>query len=155
MIFCLESGIKTRRLCLLPDSVYDIITHQPFIEPTEDIHSFRGFIELLESSYGTGARKKVTEHYIIRERDKPVLEEIRGFFAIKLTNGDLHILYGETVDSNGALTAKVLFDSGEIQNVRRLFELYAKPNYKIEKKLKDMVASNGFIPYLQNRGIVL
>ena len=120
-----DSGIKTRRLCLLPDSVYDIITHQPFIEPTEDIHSFRGFIE------------------------------IRGFFAIKLTNGDLHILYGETVDSNGALTAKVLFDSGEIQNVRRLFELYAKPNYKIEKKLKDMVASNGFIPYLQNRGIML
>ena len=150
-----ESGIKTRRLCLLPDSVYDIITHQPFIEPTEDIHSFRGFIELLESYYGAGARKKVTEHYIIRERDNPNLEEIRGFFAIKLTNGDLHILYGETVDSNGALTAKVLFDSGEIQNVRRLFELYAKPNYKIEKKLKDMVASNGFIPYLQNRGIML
>lgn len=150
-----DSGIKTRRLCLLPDSVYDIITHQPFIEPTEDIHSFRGFIELLESYYGAGARKKVTEHYLIRERDNPNLEEIRGFFAIKLTNGDLHILYGETVDSNGALTAKILFDSGEIQNVRRLFELYAKPNYKIEKKLKDMVASNGFIPYLQNRGIML
>ncbi|MEI3197434.1 MAG: hypothetical protein V8S56_01485 [Lachnospiraceae bacterium] len=53
-----DSGIKTRRLCLLPDSVYDIITHQPFIEPTEDIHSFRGFIELLESYYGAGARKK-------------------------------------------------------------------------------------------------
>ena len=67
----------------------------------------------------------------------------------------MNIIYGETVDSNGALTAKVLFDSGEIQNVRRLFELYAKPNYKIEKKLKDMVASNGFIPYLQNRGIML
>lgn len=77
-------------------------------------------MELLESYYGAGARKKVTEHYLIRERDNPNLEEIRGFFAIKLTNGDLHILYGETVDSNGALTAKVLFDSGEIQNVRRL-----------------------------------
>ena len=65
----------------------------------------------------------------------------------------LHILYGETVDSNCALTAKVLFDSNEIQEVRRLFELYAKPSYKIEKKLADMVASNGFMEYLQNRGI--
>lgn len=67
----------------------------------------------------------------------------------------MHILYGETVDANGALTAKVLFDSNEIQEVRRLFELYARLNYKIEQRLPDMVASNGFIAYLQNRGILL
>lgn len=91
--------------------------------------------------------------YGIRERDNPNLDEIKGFFAIKLTNGDLHILYGETVDANGALTAKVLFDSNEIQEVRGLFELYARSNYKIEKKLANMVASNGFMTYLQNRGI--
>lgn len=150
-----DAGIKTRRLCLIPDSVYDIITHQPFVEPSADVHSFRGFLELLESYYGTGARKKVSEHYIIRERDNPRLEEIKGFFAIKLTNGDLHILYGETVDANGALTAKVLFDSNEIQEVRRLFELYARQSYKMEKKLIDMVASNGFIQYLESRGISL
>ncbi len=150
-----DSGIKTRRLCLIPDSVYNIIICQPFIEPAEDILSFRGFIELLESYYGTEVRKKVTEHYIIREHDNPKLEEIKGFFAIKLTNGDLHILYGETVDANCALTAKVLFDSNEIQEVRRLFERYAIPNYKIEKRLKEMVASNGFVSYLQNRGITL
>ncbi len=150
-----DAGIKTRRLCLIPDSVYDIITRQPFVEPSVNVHSFRGFIELLESYYGTGVRKKVTEHYIIRERDNPRLEQIKGFFAIKLTNGDLHILYGETVDANGALTAKVLFDSNEIQEVRRLFELYARSNYKIEQRLPDMVASNGFIAYLQNRGISL
>lgn len=148
-----DLGIKTRRLCLLPDSVYNIITHRPFVEPSEDVYSFRGFIELLESYYGNGAKKKTTEHYIIREHDNPKLEEIKGFFAIKLTNGDLHILYGETVDTNGALTAKVLFDLNEIQEVRRLFELYARENYKIEKKLTDMAASNGFITYLQNRGI--
>lgn len=150
-----DAGIKTRRLCLIPNSVYNIIIHQPFVEPSEDMHSFRGFVELLEDYYGTGAKKKVTEHYIIKERDNPRLDEIKGFFAIKLTNGDLHILYGETVDANGALTAKVLFDLNEIQEVRRLFELYANINYKIEKRLIDMVASNGFISYLQNRGIEL
>ena len=74
-----DSGVKTRRLCLAPDSVYDIITRQPFVEPSKDAHSFWGFIELLESYYGIGARKKVTEHYIIRERDNPALEEIKGF----------------------------------------------------------------------------
>lgn len=148
-----DAGIKTRRLCLIPDSVYDIITRQPFVEPSADVYSFQGFMELLESYYGAGAPKKVVEHYIIRERDNPNLDEIKGFFAIKLTNGDLHILYGETVDANGALTAKVLFDSNEIQEVRGLFELYARSNYKIEKKLANMVASNGFMTYLQNRGI--
>lgn len=148
-----DAGIKTRRLCLIPDSVYDIITCQPFIVPSSNAHSFQGFIKLMESYYGTGAKKKVVEHYIIRERDNPNLDEIKGFFAIKLTNGDLHILYGETVDSNGALTAKVLFDSNEIQEVRGLFELYAIPNYKIEKKLADIAASDGFMEYLQNRGI--
>ena len=148
-----DAGIKTRRLCLIPDSVYDIITHQPFAEPSTDIQSFRGFMELLESYYGAGVRKKVTEHYIIRERDNPKLEELKGFFAIKLTNGDLHILCGETVDANGALTAQVLFDPNEIQEVRRIFELYARSNYKIDQKLTDMTASNGFMEYLQNRGI--
>lgn len=150
-----DKGIKTRRLCLLPDSVYYIITGQPFTEPNEDILSFRGFIELLESYYGTEARKKVAEHYVIRERDNPQLKEIKGFFAIKLTNGDLHILYGETVDANSALTARVLFDSNEIHEVRRLFELYTKPNYKMENKLKELVSSNGFISYLEEHGITL
>lgn len=148
-------GIKTRRLCLIPDSVYNIITSQSFVIPSENEISFWGFIELLESYYGINSKKKTTEHYILREKDNPRLEEIKGFFAIKLTNGDLHILYGETVDANGALTAKVLFDPNEIQEVRRLFELYAKPNYRIEKKLTDMSTTNGFIDYLQDRNIVL
>ena len=150
-----DAGIKTRRLCLIPDSVYDIITCESFVEPSTDVHSFREFIGLLESYYGTGARKKVVEHYIIRERDNPSLDKIKGFFAIKLTNGDLHILYGETVDDNCALTAKVLFDSNEIQDVRGLFELYARQNYKIEKKLVEMVGTNGFMEYLQSHGISL
>lgn len=149
------NGIKTRRLCLIPDTVYNIITQPQFTEPSESEYSFWGFVELLESYYGNGVKKKITEHYIIRERDNPALEEIRGFFAIKLTNGDLHILYGETVDANGALTAKVLFESNEIMEVRRLFDRYAKTNYKIERKIKEIVGSNGFIDFLQNRGISL
>lgn len=147
--------IKTRRLCLMPDSVYDIITKTNFDEPSKDECSFWGFIELLEAYYRNDTSKRVAEHYIIRENDNPKLKEIKGFFAIKLTNGELHILYGETVDSNGALTAKVLFDSDEILDVRNLFERYARSSYKAETKLKEISKSNGFIEYLKKRGILL
>ncbi len=145
-----DAGIRIRRLCLLSDSVYDAITRQPFVEPSEDIYSFREFVGLLKIYYGANAKKNVTEHYMAGERDNPKLKEIKGFFAIKLNNGDLHILYGETVDSNGALTAKVLFNLDEIQNVRDLFEYYANPDYKVEIRLKEIVRSN-----LQERGIIL
>lgn len=148
-----NEGIKTRRLCLLPDSVYNIITKQPFAEPLDKANSFWGFIELLQNYYGGGVKKKATEHYIIRERDNPDLKNIRGFFAIKLTNGELHILYGETVDANGALTAKVLFDPDEIKKVRRLFELYASGNNRMEKKINEIAKNNGFATFLGNRGI--
>lgn len=150
-----EHGIKTRRLCLLPDSVFEIVSAQPFQVPSEEEHRFWGFVEFLKSYYSDEKTKKMTEHYLIRERDNPNLDKIKGFFAIKLTSGDLHILYGETVDSNGALTAQVLFDPEEIQEVRRLFELYTRPNYKLEKKLKEIAGENGLIPYLQNNGILI
>lgn len=147
--------IKTRRLCLLPDSVYSSITKKTFEEPSKDEHSFWGFIELLKTYYKNDKSKRVVEHYIIKANDNPKLKEIKGFFAIKLTNGELHILYGETVDSNGALTAKVLFDTNEILEVRNLFEYYTKPRYRIENKLKEMSKSNGFIEYLKNHDILL
>lgn len=152
-----SNGIKTRRLCLIPDPVYSIITSPSFAEPSENEHSFWGFIELLESYYGKNSetRKKVSEHYLIREQADPKLKEIHGFFAIKLTNGDLHILYGETVDSNGALTAKVLFDSAEIKEVRKLFDRYTTSSYKLETKLKELIKSHTFHDFLTKRNIVL
>lgn len=149
------NSIKTRRLCLIPDSVYNIISKTTFVEPSKREHAFWGLIELLETYYKDDRAKNISEHYAIRETDNSKLSEIKGFFAIKLTNGDLHILCGETVDSNGALTARVLFDPGEIQEVRRLFERYIRPNYRIEKKIKNIAKSNGFEDFLKNRGIKL
>lgn len=149
------NGIRTRRLCLLPDSVFEIINAQPFVVPEKENKPFWGFMELLESYYGNETRRKVTDHYLIRDRENLALQEIRGFFAIKLSNSDLHILYGETVDSNGALTAKVLFDTNEIREVRKQFELYTNQNNKMGNRLKQMAGSDGFITYLQTKGIDL
>ncbi len=147
------NAIKTRRLCLLPDSLYNTITMPEFSAPQESNHPFWGFLKLLNDYYGKTFNNSNVEHYIIKENDNPKLKEIRGFFAIKLTNGDLHILYGETVDSNGALTAKVLFDLQEIQEVRTLFERYAKSNYRIENIIPKISDSNGFIKYLEQHNI--
>lgn len=121
--------------------------------PEKENKSFWGFVELLESYYCDETRRKVTDHYLIRDPENLTLQKIRGFFAIKLSNSDMHILYGETVDSNGALTAKVLFDTNEIREVRRQFELYTNQNYKMGNRLKQMVGSNGFMDFLQSKGI--
>lgn len=143
--------IKTQRLCLIPDSVYDIITNSNFVPPPNNLHSFWGFVQLLKDYYGN----KVSEHYLLRDRDNPRFKEKGGFFAIKLTNGDLHILYGETVNLNGALTAEVLFDSNEIQDIRKKFELYINPSNRLETKLKELIKSKELIKFLQDYGIAI
>ncbi len=147
-----DRGIKTRRLCIVPDDVYAIISDTTFSEPTNN-KAFDGFIKLLDSYYGKSTRKKFVEHYFIRPGDNPDLTEIKGFFAIKLTNGELHILHGETVNENGAITAKVLFDPAEIRDVRRLFELYTSDNYDIGRVITATAKRNGFVEYLRNRNI--
>lgn len=149
-----DRGIKTRRLCIVPDNVYRLISGKTFFEPDRNAEkAFWGFIELLESYYRESARKKTAEHFFIRPNDNPELIQIRGFFAIKLTNGELHILHGETVNENGALTAKVLFDPAEIRNVRRLFDLYTSDNYEIGRVISDTAKQNGFVDYLRKRNV--
>lgn len=150
-----DAGIRTRRLCLIPDSLYNVLTKQPFEIPASSIQPFWGFIKLLETYYRDEETKKVVEHYFIREGDNSKLSAIKGFFAIRLTNGDLYILHGETVDHNGALTAKVLFDEREIEELRRTFELFTRPIYKIETKLKAIVKSVDFFDFLKQRGILI
>jgi hypothetical protein len=149
-----DRGIKTRRLCIIPDNVYRIITGETFSEPAANTEkSFHGFVKLLEIYYGTPTSKKTAEHYLIRTSDNPELNQIKGFFAIKLTNGDLHILHGETVNENGALTAKVLFDPIEIQSVRGRFELYTGYNYAMGQVIPFIAKQNGFIEYLRKRNV--
>lgn len=148
-----DLGITTRRLCVVPDNVYRIITQNPFIEPGKDKeNSFWGFIELIESYYSKNAKQNA-KHFFIRPNDNIELTKIKGFFAIKLSDGELHILHGETVDENGAMTAKVLFDRTEIQRVRDLFELFASEDYEIGKVIHIISKNNGFEEYLRKHNI--
>lgn len=151
-----DKGIKTRRVCVVPDRIYDVIFSQSFSEDEANkIKAFEGFVNYLKSYYGSDDRKKIAKHYLIRPNDNPELTEIRGFFAIKLSSGELHILHGETVNKSGALTAKVLFDPSEIQRVRELFERYTRPNLELGKVISELAKQNGFLTYLKNRNVEL
>lgn len=149
-----DKGIKTRRLCIVPDNIYKLISSQSFSEDEANtIKAFNGFVSYLESYYGSPARKKNAEHYCIRTNANSELTQIKGFFAIMLSNGELHILHGETVNESGALTAKVLFDPSEIQKVRDLFERHTQPFLELGKVISEISKQNGFLSYLKNRNV--
>jgi hypothetical protein len=149
-----DTGIKTRRLCIVPDNIYQQISAQPFSQQNAwNIKAFKGFFNYLETYYGQEKRKKTVENYFLRSNENQVLTGIKGFFAIKLSSGELHILHGETVNENGAISAQVLFDDTEITNVRRLFDRYARPSLNFEKAISDATKNNDFLIYLQDNNI--
>jgi hypothetical protein len=151
-----DKGIKTRRLCVVPDKIYNLISSQSFSEDEANkIKAFKGFVSYFESYYGCQVRKKIAEHYFIKTNDNPELTRIKGFFAIMLSSGELHILHGETVNESGSLTAKVLFDLSEIQKVRELFERYTRPSQELGKVISEFAKQNGFLTYLKNRNVEL
>lgn len=151
-----DRGIKTRRLCIVPDSVVKLISSQPFSkEKANKTKVFQGFKSYLETYYGHQPRKSIAEHYFLRTNDIPELTKIKGFFGIKLTSGELHILHGETVNEDGALTAKVLFDPTEIRRVHDLFELHARPTQELGIVITNISKHNQFQDYLNNLGISL
>lgn len=147
-----DLGIKTRRLCVVPDSIVKLISSQSFSEgEANKIKAFQGFVSYLETYYGHQSRKEVAQHYFMRTNDNREMTQIKGFFAIKLTSGNLHILHGETVNDDGALTAKVLFDSSEIRKVHDLFKLYARPALELSEEIIKLSKQNGFLDYLNKR----
>lgn len=149
-----DIGIKTRRICVVPDSIIKLISSKSFFEEqARKIRAFQGFINYLETYYGSQYRKNIAEHYFIRTNDNRELTQIKGFFAIKLSSGELHILHGETVNEDGALTAKVLFDQSEISRVHELFELHVRPSQELSIAITNISKQNGFIGYLNRRGV--
>lgn len=147
-----DKGIKTRRVCVVPDKICDLISGPLFSEnEAQKIKAFKGFVSYLESYYGDHERKKTAEHFFIKTNDNKELTQIKGFFAIMLTSGELHILHGETVNESGALTAKVLFDPSEIRRVRDLFERYTRSSLELGKVISGIAKQNGFLAFLKSR----
>lgn len=149
-----NEGILTRRLCVVPPALLKRITTSPFVEPTEkEMPQFRGFVGLLNDYYGSDANKGFSQHYVIKNTVDKDVTGARGFFAIKLTNGDLHILTGETVDQYGSLTAELWFDETEIKKFHLRCQKYMDEQYNLEKLIRETSSPTGFIKYLSDNGI--
>jgi len=149
-----DKNIKTRRLCVVSDDIYNIISSSAFSkDEAEKIKAFKSFISYLKAYYSSAMRKKIVENYFIRASDNLELTQIRGFFAIRLSSGELHILHGETVNESGALTAKVLFDPYEIGKIHELFGRYTRPTLELGMVVTKTANNNGFINYLKSHGV--
>lgn len=148
-----KEGIQTRRLCIISDDIFALLKSSTFDLDKEisSNPSFKAFWEFLKLYYKNGCAKNVKQ-YAIRENDCANLTKIKGFFAIKLSNSELHILYGETVDANGAMTSKLLFDKDEISQTRTLFDRYS--GHTIGSFI-DENASQAFKDALTKNGIKL
>jgi hypothetical protein len=140
-------GIKTRRICIVPSRLMDLISGESFSIPS-DIPQFSGFMKLLRDYYGPGCKRDIARHYIIRDTTNAELTSIAGFFAIKLSNGEMHILTGETIDKFGSLTAEALFNENEIRAFSVLCDKFMTDRYALEKVIKEVTKPKGFHAHL-------
>lgn len=147
-----ELGIKTKRLCIVPTNLLDAISTDTFTPPT-DIPQFPGFMELLKSYYGTGSKPDIAKHYIIRDTVEEELTRTAGFFAIKLSTEELHILTGETVDQFGSMSAEVLFKEDDIRHLQNLCNKFMIDKFAIENVIKEKAKATGFLKYLSDNGV--
>ncbi len=151
----LNMGIETRRICIIPTDLFDAIGQENFSEPN-DIKQFPGFMNLLRVYCdSTKLGKQVQKHYLIHASTNKILTQLAGFFAIKLTNGDMHILTGETVDPLGSLSAEALFDDKEIKDFRKICDKFMTDNRLLEKVLLNQAKTSGFLHYLSSKNISL
>jgi len=149
-----DLGIKTKRLCIVPSKLLDAISVDTFTPPA-DISQFPGFMELLKSYYGTGSKSDIAKHYILRDNVELELTRTSGFFAIKLSNDELHILTGETVDEYGSMSAEVLFKEDDIRHLQSLCNKFMIDKFAVENVIKEKAHANGFLKYLSDNGVTI
>jgi hypothetical protein len=152
LIELVNLGISTYRLCIVPDEVMKQISLDAFADPIPN-SKLSSFVSHLKAYYSCDEKKQSVIHYAIQHKDCPeALAAQRGFFALKLSDGALHILTGETVKA-GALTACVLFSDEQIMEIRQLFERYTKDNFRLENVVSEKAKDEGFKKYLTDNGI--
>lgn len=149
-----EMGIETRRICIVPTQLFEAIGQIEFLEPA-GIKEFPGFMKLLRDYYSGSNSGRSAQHYIIQDSTNQILTKTAGFFAIKLTAGDMHILTGETVDHLGSLSAEALFNEEEIKSFRKLCDKFMTERHLLENVLKHQAKESGFLSYLASQNVSL
>lgn len=125
----LSKKIKVRRICLISNGLKNSM--KSFDDEKNLSNELKGFIEL----YRSYKNFDNVEHYLVNDSADIELKNIKGFFGIKLHDGDLYLIYGETVGEKGALTAQLLFKSEEINSIYSKFNSFTKDRLKVDNVL--------------------
>lgn len=147
-----NSGVKTIRICLLSKEIMNQIRTEKFIiEHQEGRHlPIEGLISLLKQYYSKPNQN--CKHYIILNNEFELLEKIKGFFGIVLSNNEKHIIEGEALNLDKGLTGNVLFNDQEIENIYKEFTFACQQNREIINYL-TINASPSFIDYLKKENV--
>lgn len=125
----ISKKVKVRRLCLASENLRNSM--KSFNDENDINGELKGFIEL----YKSYRMLENVEHYLINDNTDTELQKIKGFFGVKLHDGDLYLIYGETDGEKGALTAQLLFKSEEISSIYAKFNSFTKERLAIDNVL--------------------
>jgi len=152
----IDMGIPAKRLCIVDRKLLQAIESNTFAIPEqEDVRRFPGFLQLMKDYYTSEKRRKLTSFYIINENTNETISRQGGFFRIKLTDGEMHILTGEAVDNMGSLTAVAWFDEKKIKDLRTVCEDYMKTRYAFGDVVRQHAKPDGFLKFIEDECIVL
>ena len=114
-------GIKTKRICVMKH-------RKKLIEQTNPDKSTIDFLNKLKYYCEKDAPCKNTVLYAIDNIDSLLIKEQnwigKGFFATKLSNGDLRLIRGVSLDNpnSNILGGEIDFDKKRVQNIREIWE---------------------------------
>lgn len=149
-----ESGVKTTRICLLSEDIVNAINADSFIIEQHEGHHLpiEGLISLLKQYYTKPDQN--CKHYIILNNEFELLERIKGFFGIILSNQEKYIIEGEALNLDKGLTGNVLFNTQEIEAIYNEFRFACQQNREIISYLRRH-SSPAFLAYLQEERIII
>ena len=116
-----NEGIKTRRLCVMKNKK-DILRREVVDESVKD------FLIRLKYYCQENAICKNTTVFAIDSIDTLTVEQQewigKGFFATKLSNGELRLIRGVSLDNRNATTlgGEIDFDERRVKEIRHLWE---------------------------------
>lgn len=129
----LACNIYTKRICIIDRKLislfykdkefYDLqyndwITHEDNEEKIEE-KRLKSFVDYLKTYYASSKKKYLVENFALKSDSQQFhsLVEAKGFFGIKLSNGDRFVIKGEAVSAYTGLQGQYVFDEEVIEKL--------------------------------------
>ena len=149
-----QRGVKTRRICFLSQDIINKFMNFTDDPSQRERHSpIEGLISLLKQYYSKP--DKNCSHYIMLRDEFKLLEKTKGFFGIILSNQEKYIIQGEALNLDNGLTGEVLFNTKEIEDIYKEFEMAC------QQKNRELIcylrqhACPAFLDHLKQEGVII